>query len=80
MTREVLAGVEADAGVMTTGSSGYHVVVRLDSGSGFDEVGRAARGIAELVAATRPERFTTAFRKRDRLDESVRRLRRMDVP
>ncbi len=65
-TRDVLTEAGAPPGLMTTGSKGYHVVVLLEPDAGFDAVGRAARGVAALVTARAPDRFTTAFLKKRR--------------
>ncbi|MFD8614866.1 non-homologous end-joining DNA ligase [Streptomyces sp. NPDC059631] len=54
------------AALMTTGSRGLHVTVRLDGRCGFDEVREFARDTAGLLVAGHPDRFTTAARKKDR--------------
>lgn len=52
--------------LMTTGSSGYHVVVAIEPDAGFDEVRATARDIARVVAARHPERTTVEQRLQDR--------------
>lgn len=48
--------------LMTTGSSGYHVVVPLDRSADFDEVRGVARRCAEVLAGRHPDRLTVAQR------------------
>jgi len=50
------------AGVMTTGSSGFHVVVPLDGVLGFDEVRDFASRCARVLAARHPETLTVEHR------------------
>ena len=52
--------------LMTTGSRGLHVVVPLDRSSDFGDARAFAEGIAELVAAERPDELTTEQRKNKR--------------
>lgn len=52
--------------LMTTGSSGLHVLVPLDRRTSFDEVRAFAVDAAELLARRHPDRLTTAHRKADR--------------
>ena len=49
--------------VMTTGSSGLHVVVPLDGSAGFDEVRSFARDLAERLADEHTDDVTTEQRK-----------------
>jgi len=49
--------------VMTTGSSGLHVIAPLDGKRDFDEVRDFARAVAAAAAAREPDRFTTEQRK-----------------
>jgi bifunctional non-homologous end joining protein LigD len=58
--------LELPCALMTTGSRGLHVLVRLDRGTGFDDVRSFARGLADLLAARHPARLTTAPRKEAR--------------
>ncbi|OEV03207.1 non-homologous end-joining DNA ligase [Streptomyces oceani] len=52
--------------LMTTGSSGLHVVVPLDGRTPFDEVRGFAGDAARLLVARHPERLTVEPRKADR--------------
>jgi bifunctional non-homologous end joining protein LigD len=47
----------------TSGSKGFHVAVALDRSADFDTVRTFARGVADVVAAHDPERFTVEQRK-----------------
>lgn len=64
--RDALEAVDLTAFVMTSGSSGLHVTVPLDRSTDFDTVRAFAQCIAERVAATYPDEFTTAHAKRKR--------------
>ncbi|MFO7292814.1 MAG: non-homologous end-joining DNA ligase [Actinomycetes bacterium] len=64
--RQVMEDVGLSPGLMTTGSSGYHVVALIEPHHDFDAVGHAARLLAGVVAARHPEATTTAFSKKDR--------------
>jgi bifunctional non-homologous end joining protein LigD len=48
-------------GLMTTGSSGYHVAVPLDGQAQFDVVERASRLLAEVAVSRHPDDLTTEF-------------------
>ncbi|WP_030294821.1 non-homologous end-joining DNA ligase [Streptomyces katrae] len=52
--------------LMTTGSRGLHVIVPLDRGAPFGDVRTFARGVAEVLEARDPGRFTTEPRKKAR--------------
>ncbi len=52
--------------VLATGSKGFHVWVRLDGASDFDDVGLAARALAGLATLEDPDRLTTEFLKKNR--------------
>ncbi|CAM5534884.1 non-homologous end-joining DNA ligase [Streptomyces aurantiogriseus] len=65
---ELLDEIRLPSALMTTGSRGLHVVVRLDGQHDFDEVRAFARDAAELLATEHPARLTTAARKKDRGD------------
>jgi bifunctional non-homologous end joining protein LigD len=65
---ELLDEIRLPSALMTTGSRGLHVLVRLDGEHDFDEVRSFARDVAELLAAEHPDRLTTAARKKDRGD------------
>jgi bifunctional non-homologous end joining protein LigD len=61
--RAVLQQVGLDARVMTTGSRGLHVTTPLRREASFDAVFAFAESVARVVAARRPDAYTTAFRK-----------------
>ncbi|QNP74388.1 ATP-dependent DNA ligase [Streptomyces roseirectus] len=63
---ELLDTLGLPSAPMTTGSRGVHIVVPLDGHQVFDEVRAFARDTAELLAAGRPDRLTTAVRKQAR--------------
>ncbi len=63
---ELLEGLEMRVFVQTTGSKGYHVVVPLDAGTGFDDVRDFARGVARVLVARDGERYTLEARKEER--------------
>ncbi|MDG9689645.1 non-homologous end-joining DNA ligase [Streptomyces sp. DH17] len=65
---ELLDELELPSALMTTGSRGLHVLVPLNGRQDFDEVREFARDVAEVLAAERPDRLTTAARKKDRGD------------
>ena len=52
--------------VMTTGSTGLHVVAPLEARQGFDEVRDLARDMAERLASAYPEELTTEQRRESR--------------
>lgn len=52
----------------TTGSRGFHVVVPLRAGDGFDEVRAFARAVAERLVEREPDLFTLEARKDKRGD------------
>lgn len=66
--RTILDEIELVSYVMTTGSSGLHVVVPLDRSADFDEVRDFARDLADILADRHPDRLTTAQRKKKRGD------------
>ncbi|WP_149826742.1 non-homologous end-joining DNA ligase [Streptomyces tailanensis] len=66
--RELLDEIELPSAPMTTGSRGLHIVVPLNGHDDFDTVRDFAKDIAEELVRGRPERFTTAVRKKDRGD------------
>ncbi|MEU3894957.1 non-homologous end-joining DNA ligase [Streptomyces sp. NPDC045251] len=65
---ELLDELKLPSALMTTGSRGLHAVVPLSGRQGFDEVREFARDVADVLAADRPDRLTTAARKKDRGD------------
>ncbi|GAA0300463.1 non-homologous end-joining DNA ligase [Streptomyces polychromogenes] len=64
--RRLLDELELPASLMATGSRGLHVVVALDRRAPFDDVRAFARGVAGVLAARQPDRFTTEARKKAR--------------
>lgn len=65
---ELLDELGLPSALMTTGSRGLHVIVPLKGHQDFDEVREFARDVADTLAASRPDRLTTAARKKDRGD------------
>lgn len=61
--RQVLEDIGLTSGLMTTGSSGYHVVAPIDPDHDYDVVGEASRLLAGVIAVRHPEETTTEFRK-----------------
>jgi bifunctional non-homologous end joining protein LigD len=61
-TREALAELGLPAGLLATGSKGYHVVAPLAPGAPAAGLALAAHQLATLLAARRPEALTVAFR------------------
>lgn len=66
MLREILENLGLVPFVKTTGSKGLHVVVPLDRRTAFEEAWSFARGVAELLVARDPQRFTLEFYKAKR--------------
>ena len=66
--RDALEGHGIPARVMTTGSRGLHVVVRLERRHTFEDVRAFARKIADDVTEASPERLTVEQRKAKRGD------------
>lgn len=64
--RDELAALELESFVMTSGSSGLHVVAPLDRRATFDTVGRLAARVAERLAVEYPDDFTIAHAKKKR--------------
>ncbi|MEM8923083.1 MAG: ATP-dependent DNA ligase [Actinomycetota bacterium] len=63
---EVLDSFGVTGWPLATGSSGFHVWVRLDGAEGFDRVSLAARAVAGLAVNRDPQALTTEFLKRER--------------
>lgn len=64
--RSVLDDLELESLLMTTGSSGYHILVPLDRSVGFDESRAFARAVGDLCAKRYPESVTIEQRKSSR--------------
>jgi bifunctional non-homologous end joining protein LigD len=64
--RAKLQDMEMSAFVMTTGSRGLHVVSPLDRSADFDTVRAWARSLAEKLAWSIPDSFTTELSKEKR--------------
>jgi bifunctional non-homologous end joining protein LigD len=64
--RDVMAELDLEAWVQTTGSKGFHVVVPLDRSAGFDEVRGFAHDVALLLVRRRPDVYALEQRKKDR--------------
>lgn len=64
--RRALEDVGLSPGLMTTGSSGYHVVAQIRAEHDFDGVSHAARLLAGVIAARHPGEMTTEFLKTER--------------
>ena len=64
--RDLLADLGLESFPRTTGGRGLHVVVPLLPEHGWDAHLAAARALAERLAATSPERYTTAMPKVER--------------
>ncbi|MGW4694709.1 non-homologous end-joining DNA ligase [Kitasatospora sp. YST-16] len=62
----LLDGLGLPAALMTTGSRGLHVLVRLDRRAPFDEVRAFARDAARLLARRHPDLLSTEARKQAR--------------
>lgn len=65
--RELLGRLGLAAFLRTTGGKGLHVVVPLKPQSDWDGVKAFARGVAETMAASDPERLTTNMSKQKRV-------------
>jgi bifunctional non-homologous end joining protein LigD len=64
--RDLLAELGLQSWVKTSGSKGYHIVVPLDTQSGFDGVWRFAHGAGAVLVKRYPDRFTQEFLKSER--------------
>lgn len=61
--RSVLEELDLRSQLMTTGSRGYHILVRLDRSAGFDETREFARRVGEIAATRYPDTLTVEQRK-----------------
>lgn len=64
--RSVLDELDLGSHLMTTGSSGYHILVPLDRSADFDESRAFARAVGDLCAERYPEAVTIEQRKSSR--------------
>lgn len=64
--RKILSEMDLECYVMTTGSSGLHVMVPLGDNIPFDKSREFARFVAEILVRREPDRFTTEIRKNKR--------------
>lgn len=66
--RQLLADIELNSWVKTSGSKGFHIVVPLDAKARFGEVSRFAHAVAKVLIARHPDTLTQEFAKKDRGD------------
>jgi bifunctional non-homologous end joining protein LigD len=66
--RQLLAEIELNSWVKTSGSKGFHIVVPLDPKARFGEVSRFAHAVAKVLIARHPDTLTQEFAKKDRGD------------
>lgn len=64
--RRVMEEIGLSPGLTTTGSSGYHVVARIEPEQDFETVGQASRLLAGIVAARHSQEMTIEFLKKER--------------
>lgn len=64
--RDILGELDLKAFVKTTGSNGYHVVVPIIRGPGFDEVREFARNVSEALIDRKLDFYTLEQRKEKR--------------
>ncbi|MEJ2448749.1 MAG: non-homologous end-joining DNA ligase [Anaerolineales bacterium] len=60
---QILGEVELASSLMTTGSSGLHVIVPLDRQAEFEDVRSFAKDLSNLLAMREPEKLTTEMNK-----------------
>jgi bifunctional non-homologous end joining protein LigD len=66
VARAVMEEVGLSSGLMTTGSSGFHVVAPIRPDLEFEAVGHLSRLLAGVVSARIPQEATTEFLKKNR--------------
>jgi len=66
VTRDLLGELGLQSWCKTSGGKGLHVVVPLARHAGWDDVKAFARGVAERLADTHPERFSAKMGARNR--------------
>jgi bifunctional non-homologous end joining protein LigD len=64
--RDLLNELGLASWVKTSGSKGFHIVVPLDSQTGFDEVSRFAHAVGAILVKRDPKHLTQEFSKADR--------------
>jgi bifunctional non-homologous end joining protein LigD len=64
--RDLLEKISLTPWVKTSGSKGFHIVVRLDGSSDMGEVARFANDVGTLFVKLAPEALTQEFSKVDR--------------
>lgn len=62
----LLHGLGVTAGLMATGSTGFHVVVPIVPDAAFDDVRAVCRSLAAEMAGEHPDELTTEMRKEQR--------------
>jgi bifunctional non-homologous end joining protein LigD len=67
--RQILTQLSLKAYLKTSGGKGYHVVVPLQPAVSWEEFHDFARGVAEVMAQTWPERYTSNVRKSQRTNK-----------
>lgn len=60
---QILGEVELASSLMTTGSSGLHVIVPLDRQAKFEDVRSFAKDLSNLLAEREPKKLTTEMNK-----------------
>jgi bifunctional non-homologous end joining protein LigD len=66
LVRDVLGDLGLASWVKTSGSKGFHIVVPLKVGPGFDEVAAFTQAVGRDVVSRDPEHLTLEFSKADR--------------
>jgi bifunctional non-homologous end joining protein LigD len=64
--RDLLAELGLPSFVKTSGAKGFHILVPLDGGTGFEEVWRFAHGAGAVLVKRHPDMLTQEFIKADR--------------
>jgi bifunctional non-homologous end joining protein LigD len=64
--RDLLRELKLESWVKTSGSKGFHIVVPLDGGAHFGDVGRFANAVGSLMVRRDPKHLTQEFSKTDR--------------
>jgi bifunctional non-homologous end joining protein LigD len=64
--RDLLEELTLPSFVKTSGSKGFHIVVRLDGKTHIGQVARFANGVGKLFVKRAPDRLTQEFSKADR--------------